>query len=233
MRNPLSAILQCADEISTTLSQSRSHDINPDLDDAMLSSIEAASTIALCAQHQKRIVDDILTLSKLDSALLAVTPVETQPHAVVNRALRMFEGEFETNDIQMDFDVEDSYKALSIEWVKLDPSRLLQVLINLTTNAIKFTHTEPTRKICVSIGASREKPTSKPETDVQYFPTRLERPDVTSGSDWGTGEKLFLTFSVKDTGRGLDENEKKLLFLRFSQTSVKTHVQASFPLNQP
>jgi len=29
--------------------------------------------------YQKRIVDDILTLSKLDSALLMVTPVAVQP----------------------------------------------------------------------------------------------------------------------------------------------------------
>jgi len=98
------------------------------------------------------------------------------------------------------------------------------VLINLTTNAIKFTNGEFKRRISVSIGGSTEKPTTL-ESDVSYFPTRLERPDVTSTPDWGNGEKLFLTFKVKDTGRGLDENEKKLLFLRFSQASPRTHVQ--------
>lgn len=72
MRNPLSAILQCADEISTILGDFRasgSQVIEPGI---VADSIDAAQTIALCAQHQKRIVDDVLTLSKLDSAMLMV-----------------------------------------------------------------------------------------------------------------------------------------------------------------
>ena len=34
---------------------------------------------------------------------------------------------------------------LSIDWLLLDPSRVLQVFLNLTTNAIKFTKTEAIR----------------------------------------------------------------------------------------
>jgi PAS domain S-box-containing protein len=235
MRNPLSAILQCADEIISTLSEYRARDegLSPTVKDVFDSSIDAAQTIALCAQHQKRIVDDVLTLSKLDSALLLVTPVDTQPVAVVQRALKMFESEFETNDINLEFQIEQSYRDLGIDWVKLDPTRLLQVLINLTTNAIKFTHEQTRRTIVVSIGASEDRPslpsssTSKKvvHTNVSYFPTRSKWKDMIAGEDWGAGKDVYLHFAVKDTGRGLDENEKKLLFLRFSQASPRTHVQ--------
>jgi PAS domain S-box-containing protein len=72
MRNPLSAILQCADEISTILSEFKSSGSNVIDASIIADSIDAAQTIALCAQHQKRIVDDVLTLSKLDSAMLMV-----------------------------------------------------------------------------------------------------------------------------------------------------------------
>jgi PAS domain S-box-containing protein len=75
MRNPLSAILQCADEISTILSEFKSSGSNVIDSSIIADSIDAAQTIALCAQHQKRIVDDVLTLSKLDSAMLMVRPV--------------------------------------------------------------------------------------------------------------------------------------------------------------
>jgi signal transduction histidine kinase len=113
MRNPLSAILQCADEITTSLIE---HKQNPyDSPEELLDScIDAGQTITLCAQHQKRIVDDILTLSKLDSALLLVTPVDVQPVAVAQRALKMFEGELESNEISTTFQVNEDLSRLRI-----------------------------------------------------------------------------------------------------------------------
>lgn len=55
MRNPLSAILQCSDEITSSLTAFKdSEDNKPSekLLDMLESSIDAAQTIALCAQHQ-------------------------------------------------------------------------------------------------------------------------------------------------------------------------------------
>ena len=227
MRNPLSAILQCADEISTTLTDYRLNSGSSPKpgDDLIENSIDAAQTIALCAQHQKRIVDDILTLSKLDSALLLVTPCDVMPITVVQRALKMFDGEVHKAGIELNLSIDDSFAKCEIAWVKLDPSRLLQVLINLTTNAIKFTSAQERRIITVSLGASLERPSKASSSFVSYFPTRAKRKDLTKTSDWGKGEKVFIHFAVQDTGRGLSEEETKLLFLRFSQASPRTHVQ--------
>jgi signal transduction histidine kinase len=83
----------------------------------------------LCAQHQKTIVDDVLTLSKLDSQMLMVTPVDVQPIVVVQRALKMFENEIQNADIEMSFIVDESLNRLNIDWVRVDPQRVLQVRI--------------------------------------------------------------------------------------------------------
>lgn len=72
-------------------------------------------------------VDDILTLSKLDSQLLLVTPVAAQPLNVVQRVLKMHEGELHSHGIELKFHVDESFSALGIDWVKFDPSRVLQV----------------------------------------------------------------------------------------------------------
>ncbi|KAL8779693.1 MAG: hypothetical protein Q9213_006818 [Squamulea squamosa] len=228
MRNPLSAILQCSDEIATTLSGYRSSEApaTKALENLLDSSIDAAQTIALCAQHQKRIVDDILTLSKLDSALLLVTPCDVMPVSVVQRALKMFDGEVQTAKIKLEFRIDESFRRLDVQWVRLDPSRLLQVLINLTTNAIKFTSTQAKRIITVTLAASLQRPSQISTFDqVSYIPFRAKRNDLTQGADWGTGEKCYLYFAVQDTGRGLSNDETQLLFHRFSQASPRTHVQ--------
>ncbi|EHL01827.1 putative Hybrid signal transduction histidine kinase K [Glarea lozoyensis 74030] len=183
---------------------------------------DASSTILLCAQHQKRIIDDILTLSKLDADLLFIAPIEAQPVAVVRDALKMFEGELHKADLTLRFIVEESYTRLSVDWVKLDPSRVNQVFINLISNAIKFTSTEEKRQIVVKVGASTEPP--KPKNDLEFLP----KSHNTSNEILSCGtpdQTIYLSISVQDSGRGLDENEKNQLFKRFSQASVRTHVQ--------
>jgi len=142
MRNPLSAILQSADAITSLVeeaSEKRKNMSKIELDTASADSIaDSASTIMACAQHQKRIVDDILTLSKLDASLLVVSPDEVDPVATVKHALQLHQQEFKTAGVEGVVNIGSSYRDLHVERVFLDPSRLLQVLINLLTNAIKL-----------------------------------------------------------------------------------------------
>ena len=172
----------------------------------------------LCAQHQGRIINDVLTLSKLDSAMLQVSPAPTRPFTVVERALKMFEGELVSHSIELSFAVESSYDKFAIDWIKADPSRVTQILINLMTNAIKFTRAEAKRLIRVSVGGSVIKPPSGDDVELEWFPSRGvgSKRDLTLDEEWGVGEQVFVYFAVQDSGSGVSGEEKTRLFHRFA-----------------
>ncbi|KAK4494259.1 hypothetical protein PRZ48_014557 [Zasmidium cellare] len=229
LRNPLSAILQSADSIVSTLDAagpgSNLRDEEISLSARTVEEIvDAAETIILCAQHQKRIVDDILTLSKLDASLLVISPEKVQPPMLVTKALKMYEAEIARAGIDAQLCIEPTYEQLGVDWVILDPSRLLQVVINLLTNAIKFTQYSDVRHIKVCLGASYQAPTGK-HHGISFVPIRHARHARTPAIEWGEGEDIYLQIAVYDTGRGLSEDEMKVLFQRFSQASPKTYKQ--------
>ncbi|KAJ6261661.1 Hybrid signal transduction histidine kinase K [Drechslerella dactyloides] len=228
MRNPLSAILQLSDIIISSLQGCNKYykGCDPQLQEEITAAIDAAQTILLCASHQKRVVDDILTLSKLDSARLMITPVDVQPVAIVNEAMKMFKQECLLHEISMELEVDEGYRNLSVDWVKLDPTRLLQVLINLLTNAIKFIRSEAERTITVTMSASLDKPVD-PE-GLMVFPSVRKMSEslaVEVNDSEQPEDSVFLSFEVKDSGRGLTNEEKKMLFQKFSQASPRTHIQ--------
>jgi signal transduction histidine kinase len=128
----LTAILQSADEVtqliktltlssSTDVSQSLIHDID-----------QAASTIFACGEHQKKIIDDILNVSKMDAGLLTVEPVPVQPHAALHKVMKMFGPEFKAKGITSSFNV-SACSVLSVELGLMDlysvaKGRILKVL---------------------------------------------------------------------------------------------------------
>ena len=94
---------------------------------------QAVETINLCIQHQRTIVDDVLSYSKLDSSMLSLAPKPCEPSRELANSLRMFNPEFRKQGIDFHYDVDETYKKYAVEWVMADLSRIGQVLINLVS----------------------------------------------------------------------------------------------------
>ena len=116
--------------------------------------IENVSVIISCCAHQRRIIDDILTLSKLDSKLLTIAPSLTDVNSMLNELEKMFEADAQKFDVTLRLD-KDLGK---VQWAMLDTGRLTQVLTNLITNATKFTQKETNRSVTIKVGVSQTLP---------------------------------------------------------------------------
>ncbi|KAH0345903.1 histidine kinase, partial [Aureobasidium melanogenum] len=200
MRNPLSSILQLADGIMSLLETSPAADTIESLKDS-------AQTITLCARHMKTIIDEVLTFSKLDSNLLVLNLERAQVPTIIETALKMFEKEIEHANIVANMEI-----------------------INFFSNSIKFTKFERARRITVKLAASVTKPTEEdfgiaflsPRKDITKSSSMPTTP-ATAEPDIKLGDEVYIYIGVEDTGRGLTEDECKVLFQRFAQASPKTY----------
>jgi signal transduction histidine kinase len=193
--------------------------------EALNDNIQSANIILQCANHQKRIIDDILTLSKLDSMLLAITPVTVDPRKLIDSIVNMFDAELKSNSINCNIRPGASLVDLAIDHVYLDPSRVTQVFINLLTNAIKFVKPSKAPSISIRFGASIANPRAFFPDSMFWATENKQDESVTSGPEWGHGQEVFLTFSVRDSGIGIEDTEIHKIFERFRQANVKTHVK--------
>lgn len=123
-RNPLTAMTQLADGISRSLQGP--HERTAEAYLALLNAnVDSANTILACAGHQKRIIDDVLILSRLDSDMLSFSPIATTPETVVHSTLRMYSGEVKMNGVSIKAVRDATYNQLRIRYTLVDPSRLV------------------------------------------------------------------------------------------------------------
>jgi signal transduction histidine kinase len=121
LRTPLNAIIGYADLLNAGI-------CSPETER------EHAAAISEAGRHMLTLVNDILEFSRLEAGEMSFAWREMALPSVVEEALRMVSGFARSRDVRL---------TQEIAWpdctVRGDPVRLKQVLLNLLTNAIKFT----------------------------------------------------------------------------------------------
>lgn len=219
LRNPTSAVLQSAQLVGNNLAALRQRlaqlrsipgindVIGQDLIDTLEEDRDLCESIVACAQHQTRIADDVLALARISMDTLKLSFAPTDVVGKAREIAKMFALEAKSNDIELICDT--SHRSLQVvPFVSTDPTRLGQIVINLVSNALRWSQHEKVRRVSINVALSSEMPTGEncvmPSTPL---------PNIKEG------DPLYLYVAVTDTGPGLTKEDLSLLFKRFSQAT--------------
>lgn len=140
-------------------------------------------TIGNSGRHLLSIINDVLDYSKIESGKLELDPVAINLLQAVEDVVELLAPNAHDKGIEL-----ACYVAPDVPMtVVADPSRMRQILFNLTGNAIKFTGTGGVN-IAVSLESKRGK-------DIRL---RIEVCDTGIGIEEAAQEKLFQKFSQAD-----------------------------------
>lgn len=93
-------------------------------------------------EHLLALINDVLDLSRLDAGHADLREEEFDPGELIDESLRMMVGQAGKAQIALSTDI-----AHDLPWVKADKRRIKQILINLMSNALKFTPAGGTVKV--------------------------------------------------------------------------------------
>ncbi|WP_169915843.1 ATP-binding protein [Shewanella psychrophila] len=134
------------------------------------------------------IIDDILDFSKIEANKLTLEEINFDIRKVIKDFDVVIRNRAQESSLALQINIDENVPKL----LKGDPLRLYQILLNLGSNAVKFTS-----KGSVTLSVSMLKKTSSPEN-------------------------IGLQFKVRDTGIGMSKQETANLFQSFTQADSST-----------
>ncbi|MGE4313320.1 MAG: ATP-binding protein [Pseudobdellovibrionaceae bacterium] len=155
---------------------------------------DQVETIGESGKSMMSLLNDILDLEKMESGKMDLEVIDFDLHKLLQNIYALMNGHAENKGIILKLDVD----AKVPRYVKGDPTRLRQVITNLTSNSIKFT--------------------SKGSVKIQVRPIS-ESEDI---DDPMNTSKARLYFAVEDTGIGIKREAQKNLFNPFVQADSDT-----------
>ncbi len=171
IRSPLTAILGFADNL-----------LEPQLQPDEV--VAAAETIKRNGQHVLEIVNDILDISKIESRRFEVEQLDCSPAQIILDVLEVLQPRARGKGLKLELDWTPGVPAT----ITSDPVRVKQILLNLVSNAIKFTKEGEVR-----IGVHLVEHVSQRPSDI------------------------LLQFTVSDTGMGMSPEHQQRLFVAYQQ----------------
>ena len=175
LRTPLNAIL------GFTQVMNRDRSLNK-------SQIENLSIIGRSGEHLLALINDVLDMSKIEAGQITLYETDFDLWESLYLIIEMFQMRADTKDLYLKLEQSEDLPR----FIRTDEKKLRQVLINLISNALKFTQTGG---VTVRVKLDNSK------TDASSIPKQVN-----------------IHFSVSDTGDGIAADEADKIFDPFMQT---------------
>ncbi|KAA5542525.1 PAS domain S-box protein [Adhaeribacter rhizoryzae] len=175
LRTPMNGIIGMIDLLFHTIKTEEQH--------------EYVDTLRKSSEALLAILNDILDFSKIQAGKLTLNETGIDLHYTLSKVHNLFVNRAQQKNLRFNYYITPH----TPQFIQTDENRLLQILSNLTSNAIKFTNNGSVHINVSSIS--------------------------------NDGEFSTIMFRVKDSGIGITEENKKLLFTNFTQldnTSTKS-----------
>jgi signal transduction histidine kinase len=186
LRTPLNSILGLSESLKDVILGSLNE-----------KQLKAIATIESSGEHLLSLINDILDLSKISSGMMTLDIASVSVRDLCNTSLSFVKQQAFQKSIQINSNIPAHIHNITIN---IDERRIKQVLINLLTNAVKFTPNQGKVNLLVAIGSGN---TWQGEAIIPQQLKALNSP--------------MLLFQVLDTGIGISANDLQILFQPFVQ----------------
>ncbi|QGJ70982.1 Hypothetical protein PBC10988_26850 [Planctomycetales bacterium 10988] len=195
LRTPLSSIIGFSEMLQEEAEELDQEDFVPDL-----------KNIHSAGKHLLALINDILDWAKIEAGRMSLQPTEFEIAPMVQLLVEMVNPLVKKNNNRLEIDC-----PADIGSMISDQTRVNQVLLNLLSNASKFTEDGVIR-----LGISREVRPVEVLEDSHGSTSTMMRKEI--------------IFTVSDTGNGMSLEQQKQLFQRFSLMSNRKHGGAGLGL---
>lgn len=174
IRTPMNAIIGFADLLNGLVHEERAR--------GYLRAIQTSGRSLL------DLINDILDISRIEAGKLSLRPEPANVHEIVEGVAMVVKKQAEDKGLALETKIERQVPKV----LEVDSLRLRQILLNLASNAVKFTH----------------------KGKVKIHVSTLNEPKL--------GERCDLQVKVSDTGVGIAEEDRERIFSAFEQISSQS-----------
>ena len=183
---------------------------------------EYVDNIKVSNEHLLAIINGILDLSKVESGKMTIDSIPMNISSLCNEVVSLFAVKARQRGLTLDY----HYTEALSPYIKGDPVRIKQIMVNLVNNAIKFTREGG--RVTIDVKHMENNPCEDKygnHKSICSHELQVEQASHYNTDDSGSvnHQDMTLRIEVTDTGVGIKPESLEAIFDAYDQANKSTH----------